>query len=393
MGERQRDLLPLPYLKEDGPFSGSCLSRETRRRIQRRMHVASEVNKAITSLNLLFSGGFETGNEFVVLALEQMPLAQREAIKQIIARVKQAGGPPKDASLAGALQALRVAYSPYGGDQVGVGEVVPMKLEQLSVPGQGLTGVEVQSLLDGKAGEFLRSPEDHMLQDFNNWGALSDEVAKIKTYDDPQLRNRKFYAQFLQKLSGAGILTFSAQPKGRVGSFVVRKKPKEINGKLCERQRLILDCRRVNLQFRAPPLTELGSLTAVGDLELPEGKNLYVAGGDIMDCFYACRLPPCLREFFCLSFDVSLGEALQLCPESVPEEMLGWDSECIISPGMDVLPMVFRGHFIWCSAYTFKLVLRRWMGMRTVSFWMRGLLRTWSTRAWPPCLIVTIPMC
>ncbi|CAE7708857.1 AMY1.1 [Symbiodinium sp. CCMP2592] len=329
----------------DGPPSGNYLARGTRRRIQKRMHVVEEVNKAITSLNLLFSGGFETGNEFHALALEDMPLAQRGAVKQIIARVKQAGAPPKDASTAGALQALRVAYSRYGGDQVGVGDVVPMKLDQLSIPGHGLTGVDIQNLLDGKAGEFLRRPEDHMLQDFNNWGSLSDEVASIRTYDDPQLRNRSFYARFLQKLSGAGILTFSAQPRGRVGSFVVRKKPKEINGKLRERQRLILDCRRVNLQFRAPPLTELGSLTAVGDLEVPNEKNLYVAGGDIMDCFYACRLPPCLRDFFCLSFDISLREALQVCLESVPEEMRGWDPECIISPGMDVLPMGFSWSF------------------------------------------------
>ena len=35
------------------------------------------------------------------------------------------------------------------------------------------------------------------------------------------------------------------------------KKPKEIEGVMVERQRLILDCRQVNLSFRAPPVTEL----------------------------------------------------------------------------------------------------------------------------------------
>ena len=89
----------------------------------------------------------------------------------------------------------------------------------------------------------------------------------------------------------AGILIFSKKARGRVGSVVVRKKPKEVDGVMRERQRLILDCRRVNLLFRAPPITELGSLPAVGDMEIPGGEKLYIAGGDIQDCFYACSSP------------------------------------------------------------------------------------------------------
>ena len=41
------------------------------------------------------------------------------------------------------------------------------------------------------------------------------------------------------------------------------KKSKLIDGKMVERQRLVLDCRSVNLQFKDPPRTHLGSLCLV----------------------------------------------------------------------------------------------------------------------------------
>lgn len=65
---------------------------------------------------------------------------------------------------------------------------------------------------------------------------------------------------FLHKCS---ILGHTTSCRGRVGAFCVTKKPKEVAGQLVERQRLILDCRQVNLAFRDPPKTELGSLAAL----------------------------------------------------------------------------------------------------------------------------------
>ena len=119
------------------------------------------------------------------------------------------------------------------------------------------------------------------------------------------------------------MLTFSEQARGRVGAFAVGKKPKEVQGRLVERQRLILDCRRTNLMFRAPPVTELGSLPALGDLQIPSGENLYISGGDIRDCFYACRLPESLREYFCFQEDICLKDALEyfqsVCPRTSPD--------------------------------------------------------------------------
>ena len=64
--------------------------------------------------------------------------------------------------------------------------------------------------------------------------------------------------------------------------------PKLVHGKTVQRQRLVLDCRAVNLQFREPPRTELGSLASPSEVQIPEGSDLYMATADICDCFYAC---------------------------------------------------------------------------------------------------------
>ncbi|CAJ1362253.1 unnamed protein product [Effrenium voratum] len=154
------------------------------------MHLQEGVNLAITSLNSLFSGRDEDGAVQFVSSLDELNLVQRDAMVHIIRRVRSFGGRPLNASRAGALQALRIACSPYGGDSTGVGDVVPMRLGILSVPEVGVEGVDISGLLDGRAGEFLRNPEGQMLQDAGNWGILCEEMAKLRTYNDPQLKHR-----------------------------------------------------------------------------------------------------------------------------------------------------------------------------------------------------------
>ena len=266
MTGRQRDVLPLPLLVEEAVPKERSLSRACLRRIHRRAHVQREANLVIKSLNPLYTNGKLTDSSSRVSDLGVLPEVQRLAITHVLKRVKEFGPPPLHVSTAGALEALRIAYSPYGGDSVGVGDVVPMNLDQLSIPGMEGDGVDIANKLEGGTGEYLKNPRGLMLQDADNWGAVADEVRQIRIYDDPQLRRPGFYKGFLKKLKQAGILTFSRAASGRVGAFVVRKKPKEVDGVMRERQRLILDCRRVNALFRAPPVTELGSLPAVGDM-------------------------------------------------------------------------------------------------------------------------------
>ena len=138
-----------------------------------------------------------------------------------------------------------------------------------------------------------------------------------------------------------GFLGVSSQCRGRVGAFCVTKKPKMTDGVLVQRQRLILDCRQVNLQFKPPPHCELGALSALTEIVLGKDDTLYVSGADIQDCFYAARLPPGLADFFCLPHDISLDEYYRIFGDDASFEYgRSWVSPCIT-----VLPMGFSWSF------------------------------------------------
>eukprot|EP00435_Cladocopium_sp_Y103_P070321 s689_g35.t1 len=309
------------------------------------MHFLRESNRTVDALNSFYLGK-DNPDVQTVTSLEELTMGQQFAWRHILKRVKMAGFPLKGACYSGALQALRVASSPYsGGDLSGVGDVVNMDLDVMSLPVMGRSGVSVEEVLQGRAGQLLRNPEEMMLQDASNWSWLSEEASKIKTYNDPALRDKKFFLRYLKRLQGAGVLDFSHGARGRVGSFCVSKKAKEVNGVLQPRQRLILDCRQVNLVFRAPPVTELGSLPAVCDLFIPDGETLYISGGDIKDCFYACKLPANLRDYFCLSWDVTVGEAIDILGGSYDGQFEHLRLEDTISPCISVFPMGFSWSF------------------------------------------------
>ena len=114
-----------------------------------------------------------------------------------------------------------------------------------------------------------------------------------------------------------------------------------VNGSLVERQRRVLDCRQTNLQFKAPPLTELGSLAALGRLVLKEHENLFIAGADIRDCFYAVNCPSGMEDFFCLAHNLSREEALMVSGEGNNVDL----SVGAYIPCIKVLPMGFSWSF------------------------------------------------
>ena len=277
--------------------------------------------------------------------LRSLPQVQRDAISHILCSVKRCGPPPADASHTGAFEALRVPRGTYQDVAVGVGDAVRMELGILSLPLHRDGGVSLEDKLGGEAGAALKAFEQEMLQDARNWGAVSGEVAKMKPCNDPQLAGKCFYHAFLRRLFGCGILGFCQRPRGRVGAFAVSKKPKVIDGEAVKRQRLILDCRQVNMQFRAPPITELGSLTALCDTELAKGESLFVGGADSQDCFYACTLPVALREFFCFGWDLDVSEVLNVTGGEMPKDCGEAEHGEIFRPCLTVLPMGFSWSF------------------------------------------------
>ena len=240
------------------------------------------------------------------------------------------------------IDALRVSSGSYQDDTVGIGDTVCMELEILSLLCLSDSGVNLDGELNGDSGKALRHFENEMLQDAQNWGRLGSEVTMVKPYNDPQLRQTGFYLKFLKRLQSCGILTFCTRPRGRA---TVSKKRKLVDGVEKRRQRLILDCRQVNLQFRAPPLTEWGSLASLCEAELLNNEILYTGGADIQDCFYACYMPEELTEFFCLSWGFFLEEALGGGGGVLPEAVRECNPDIRVAPCLSVLPMRFSWSF------------------------------------------------
>eukprot|EP00435_Cladocopium_sp_Y103_P055837 s653_g18.t1 len=339
---RGRDIFPLPLLEESGPWQAS-LSRSTQRRIFSRKAIAVRANKAITALNSLFFGSEHWGKPTVVKDLADLPLCQSDCLKNILNRVRQLGSPAEDACCQGALQALRTAGNSYDEPEPGVGSVVAMQMERLSLPSGKVAGVSLADHLSGSVRDMVCDYEGHMLQDASVWTDLEEQASKLTPYDDPLLKTHEGYLAFLSHLYRCGILGFSSECRGRVGAFCVSKKPKVVDGILQERQRLVLDCRAVNLLFKEPPRTRLGSLSCLSESLLNPDQQLFVATADICDCFYACDVPQGMEQYFCLKSDISLADAVEVTGGSADLsslEGLDWVSPCIT-----VLPMGFNWSF------------------------------------------------
>ncbi|CAE7218022.1 unnamed protein product, partial [Symbiodinium necroappetens] len=300
------------------------------------------INKAISALNSLFFGGGlgrarSTGSAGVC-----GNEAQASARELVIQQVKRLGPPPPDASGPGAICALRAASSSYVEPEPGTGEVVPMVLDRLSLPSGKVAGVDLASALEGHTRKMVMNFEDYLLQDATDMGDMCESAGSVKPYNDPVLRRHREYISFLGLLFKCGTLTFTQHCKGRVGAFCVSKKPKVIDGQVVERQRLVLDCRQVNLLFKPPPLTELGSLSALAELHLRDDQTLYVGGADIKDCFYACNFPTGMQDYFCLATDISFEEVAMISGGQFDTSQgVGrmW------SPCISVLPMGFNWSF------------------------------------------------
>ena len=77
------------------------------------------------------------------------------------------------------------------------------------------------------------------------------ECGEVFCDTDPVLkRNVRAYSKFVRKMHGVGLVGYSLHCECELGVFFVHKKSRG-------RIRLILDCRRANVRFWAPPGTEL----------------------------------------------------------------------------------------------------------------------------------------
>ena len=313
----ERDLFPLPELLPE-PCGGG--RRASRRRVE-----ALRVNAAVLSLNTLYSGSSGVPRTAPARCPGELRSGHRSAMRHILDCVRRLGPPSADLSCQRAREELLAIGNEYA--QPGlphVGSRAPMKVDLLSLPQPGFRPVRLRDRLGGDAGEVLSDFEGRMKVDARVWGESADHVAEIGMFTDPVLRGPRG-ADLVVRLLRGGV----ARPRTRVGVFAVWKKPNESG----PRQRLIIDCRRVNALFRDAPYTELGSLDSlVGS-----------------DCFYECQVEDALAEHFCLDYSAPAA-ALRTVGIQPEEFLVAGESPDIpdgelLTPCMGVLPMGFAWSF------------------------------------------------
>ena len=167
-----------------------------------------------------------------------------------------------------------------------------------------------------------------------------------------------------------GILSFSHKCRGRVGAFTASKKPKEVDGVVVQRKRLVLDCGQTNLLFRPSPHTQLGLSPAFGNCSFLMG--MFISGAVMQDCFYAVHS--------------STWEDVL----SMSQGRFRCDPEEIFSPCTNVLPMGFSWSFFWFSIFIKPLWFEVWEFRKKTWFLMGVLPLLFLRERFWACHIVTI---
>lgn len=277
---RRRRLGPsFPSPRSGGGGGGS--SKVSRRRARRRALVWAESNAAIDALNHLYGCSGAPGDAPLTT---EPSAAQASAQRRVAAAVS--GSLPEN--LLSGPEALRELLGSKSDYEQSDSSVVGYEADKVSLP----SGLRAPVPFLEVAGSEPRSELSlsHMLAD-DDVVSFREKYEPACLYLDANLRRSPSeYVRFLRRLFEVGILGFSREARGEVQPFFVRKK--------ADRQRLVLDCRRVNQKFRRPPVPDMGSGECLHRLESPPGSPVSVGTADIRNCFYQCGIPPSWAEYF-----------------------------------------------------------------------------------------------
>ena len=180
---------------------------------------------------------------------------------------------------------------------------------------------------------------------------------EIRAHWDQRLAShRPAYVRLMRYLIRLGIVmpVRAGAAREQLGLFFVKKSGKD-------KVRLIVDARRVNRRFRAPPSVTLASSEALSriEIELPadvdfdseegrrvlENLEIYLGNGDVKDAFHRFRL----RRDFALWFGVGSASAgeLRLVGQQVDGEVVGFHDTLDLV--WTSLPMGFSWSLFFCQ--------------------------------------------
>ena len=227
--------------------------------------------------------------------------------------------------------------------RMGPVSLAPFKLDLLSLPEDTASCPTLEQLLPPDAYSYLEGYHERMLE-------VPDVFAQrepVVEFMDASMRfNQKQYHRLVKKLAQISLIGFTCSPLERIGVFAVWKSGKT-------RQRLIVDARRANQHFRAPPGVSLVSSEGLGkiEVELPEyvdvdtlfgqallhDTQVYLGAADVKDCFHRMRMPPWLRRYFCLP--AVPASVVGMAGQQLEDKVLGPRDP--VWPCWAVLPMGF----------------------------------------------------
>ena len=178
------------------------------------------------------------------------------------------------------------------GYHVGASTVEPFRRESVSLPELDNNAPWLVDVLPACDRDLLLDVKGKMMKDVAETMESSDHGVPIKPYMDEGLaRDKVLYRDFVLELHERGLVSFTRRPKSECTLFFVAKK----GGK----QRMIVDARKVNSLFRAPPSVALTSPEHFSELEL-SGDRMFQATADISNYFYRLRIDRSLGGYFAL---------------------------------------------------------------------------------------------
>ena len=102
--------------------------------------------------------------------------------------------------------------------------------------------------------------------------------------------NHKEYMKLIRNLADRGLIEYRRQRRAEAALFCVGKK----SGAL----RLIVDARQANRLLKDPPGIQLSSVEGIANIHVGEDDSIYIAKGDVANCFYRQAIEGPLVEYF-----------------------------------------------------------------------------------------------
>ena len=320
-----RDLLPCAR-----PFGGAVInagggfgaSRAVGRRVRRRGCRQMMVNDMVDSLNSLC--GVRAGTD----ALSTSQIACCDRLQDAVDLM----GPPPDVDAAAAFTTLCGSRAGYSVEPC---QSVALRLEALSLPPPCVRRAEGDAILRGQALEAWVHWRHVLLNDASSKKAARAKLGIVTPFSDRRLRDKPaLYAKFVALLWKSGLVEFEAPSPPTVGAFAVGKKD--------GRQRLVLDTRVANLEFKTPWHCALPTPGAWACADVPLDGELLMSQADVQCAFYRIKCPVGMSSLFKLPqarVDLLLKEGVTGLGEF----------SAYTSPCLCVLPMGFSWSLFFCQ--------------------------------------------